>query len=70
MMTASESLNSFLTGTGFVHSAKETAVKRKQANRIATRFVRLDFVALVFPTMLFLASGEIESKLRQSNPAS
>jgi hypothetical protein len=55
MMTASESLNSFLTGNGLVHSAKEAAAKRKQANRVATRFVRPDFVALVFPTMLFLA---------------
>jgi hypothetical protein len=68
MMTASESLNSFLTGNGFVHSPNETAAKRKQTNPVATRFVRLDFVALVFPTMLFLTSGEVEWKLRQSSP--
>jgi hypothetical protein len=47
MMTASDSLNSFLTGNGLVHSPKETAAKRKQVNRVTTRFV-----ALAFPTML------------------
>ena len=60
MMTASESLNSFLTGNGLVHSPNETAAKRKQANPVATRFVRLDFAAHAFPTMLILTSGEIE----------
>jgi hypothetical protein len=58
MITASDSLNSFLTGGGFGHSPKETAAKRKHANR-ANCFVRLDFLALVSSTMLFLTSGEI-----------